>query len=91
MWINYSFKLVDNGRKLVVDKNNYLKCDNNELYYKMNYNIIDDDKDNDKDNDNAMDNNKDNDKGNEKDKDKDNNNFNAKDYDNDVVCCCIIY
>ena len=42
---NYAFKLVENGSKLVADKNNDLTCDNNELYYKMNYNIIDDDND----------------------------------------------
>ena len=37
---NYSFKLIENGTKLAVDKDNDLKCDNNELYYNMYYNEI---------------------------------------------------
>ena len=40
---NYSFKLVENGTKLVADKENDLKCDNNETYYKMYSYIYDDD------------------------------------------------
>ena len=40
---NYSFKLIENGTKLVIDKNNDLKCDTNELYYKMDFNDIEDD------------------------------------------------
>ena len=96
---NYSFKLVDNGSKLIVDSYNNLECDNNELYYKMNYNIIDDDnvddnandKDNDKDNVNANDkmNDKDKDSVNDKANDKDNfnvnDNANNKDNDKDNV------
>ena len=38
---NYSFKLVENGTKLIIDYHNDLKCDNNEIYYKMNFGDID--------------------------------------------------
>ena len=37
---NFSFKLVEDGTKIVVDKNNDLKCYDNELYYKMDFNYI---------------------------------------------------
>ena len=37
---NYSFKLIENGTKLVVDENNDLTYDNNELYYKFNFQYI---------------------------------------------------
>ena len=40
---NYSFKLIEDGTKLVIDKNNDLTCDNNELYYKMNFKCLKDD------------------------------------------------
>ena len=33
-----------NGTKLIVDYHNDLKCDNNEIFYKMNFNDIDDTK-----------------------------------------------
>ena len=29
---NYSFKLVENGTKIIIDKNNDITCDNNESY-----------------------------------------------------------
>ena len=32
---NQSFKLVEDGTKIVVDKENDLECDDNELYYKI--------------------------------------------------------
>ena len=38
---NHSFKLVENGTKLIIDYHNDLKCDNNEIYYKMNFGDID--------------------------------------------------
>jgi len=34
---NYSFKLVEDGTKLIVDKEKDLKCVDNELYYKMDF------------------------------------------------------
>ena len=37
---NWAFKLVENGTKLVVDKDNDLKCDTNESYYEMYSNEI---------------------------------------------------
>ena len=37
---NYSFKLVEDGTKLIVDKENDLKCVDNELYYKMDFKYI---------------------------------------------------
>ena len=37
----FAFKLIDNGTKLVIDYNNKSDCDNNELYYKMNFKYID--------------------------------------------------
>ena len=33
-----------NGTKLIVDYHNDLKCDNNEIFYKMNFNDYDDTK-----------------------------------------------
>ena len=38
----YAFKLVDHGTKIVIDKQNESSCDNNELYYKMNFIYIKD-------------------------------------------------
>ena len=37
----FAFKLIENGTKLVIDYNNKSDCDNNELYYKMNFKYID--------------------------------------------------
>ena len=37
------FKLIENGTKLVIDYTNKSNCDNNELYYKMNFDYIDKD------------------------------------------------
>ena len=37
----FAFKLIDNGTKLVIDYNNTSDCDNNELYYKMDFKYID--------------------------------------------------
>ena len=39
---NYSFKLVEDGTKIVLDRNNDLKCDDNELYYKIKFEYIKD-------------------------------------------------
>ena len=44
---NYSFKLIEDGTKLVIDENNDLKCDTNELYYKMDFKYIKEEKDSD--------------------------------------------
>ena len=35
---NFSFKLIEDASKLVIDKTNDLTCDDNEKYYKMKYN-----------------------------------------------------
>ena len=35
---NYSFKLVENGTKIIIDKNNDITCDNNESYDIININ-----------------------------------------------------
>ena len=40
---NYSFKLVEDGTKLIVDKESDLKCIDNELYYKMDFKYIKED------------------------------------------------
>ena len=40
---NYSFKLVEDGTKLIVDKENDLKCVDNELYYKLDFKYIKED------------------------------------------------
>ena len=55
---NYSFKLEENGTKLVVDKDNDLKCDNNELYYKMYLKEIEEIKKGDRDEEPKEDSNK---------------------------------
>jgi len=39
----YAFILVENGTKIVIDKMNNSSCDNNELFYKMNFNYIEED------------------------------------------------
>ena len=41
---NHSFKLVENGTKLIIDYHNDLKCENNEIYYKMNFGDIEEEK-----------------------------------------------
>ena len=41
---NFSFKLVENGTKLIIDYHNDLKCENNEIYYKMNFGDIEEEK-----------------------------------------------
>ena len=35
---NYSFKLIENGTKIIIDKNNDITCDNNESYDIININ-----------------------------------------------------
>jgi len=37
----FAFKLVENGSKIIIDKENNSKCIDNEKYYKMNFNYID--------------------------------------------------
>ena len=39
----YSFKLVDHGTKIIIDKENNFSCDDNELYYGMSFKYIKDD------------------------------------------------
>jgi len=33
----FSFKLSENGSKIVIDYNNNSSCNNNELFYKINF------------------------------------------------------
>ena len=37
----FAFKLVENGNKIIIDKDNTSNCIDNEKYYKMNFNYID--------------------------------------------------
>ena len=37
----FAFKLVENGNKIIIDKDNTSSCIDNEKYYKMNFNYID--------------------------------------------------